>query len=213
MIPDLWPAFRRRPRLDPSWFEARGGAGPDEALRAGLREHVRADAAFHTCGAFHAWRRAVVPTAEAIVTRPSLASFLAHVGVELTLDRLLVSERPSLGAAYYDTLDQVDPAQLERALIEVVGEPARGFSSVFTRFQGARHLLEYSQVESVAGSLARVVSLIRRADPVAPERLIPFLRGVEAALGRGPWAPLDVSSWILVAERDDPSSSATRSPA
>lgn len=201
-VPDLWPRFRRRGRPDGRLEPLRvapgveGGDPEATALAAGLARHDEVDRAFHGCAAFRAWRRAAAARAEPLVGRSARAGLLAHVGVELVLDRWLLVRDAALGGDLYALLEQVPPAALERALL-ALGVDARGFAGTFEGFVAARHLLAWTAPEAVAEALARTVALLGRPGPGAGA-LGGFVADVEAALARGPARPEAVADWVFV---------------
>ncbi|MCO5165119.1 MAG: hypothetical protein M9894_01970 [Planctomycetes bacterium] len=200
-VPDLWPRFRRRgrpgARLEPLRVAPGEGDAPAAArLRAGLARHEEVDRAFHGCAAFLAWRRAAAARAEPLVGRSARAGLLAHVGVELVLDRWLLLRDPALGPGLYALLEQVPPAALERALVDL-GVDAAGFAAAFEGFVAARHLLAWTDPAAVAEALARTVALLGRPGPPAGD-LRGFVADVEAAIARGPARPEAVAEWVFV---------------
>lgn len=158
----------------------------------GLLRHEAVDAAFHASAAFTAWRRAASAAAARRVGRGGLASLLGHVGVELALDRRLLLRDPSLGGELYALLEAVTPGALERALLEVAGEVARGFGEAWAEFVARRHLLAWTSLEAVARSLGHTVILVGRRPPAADE-LVGFLADVDVILGADAEC---VSKWL-----------------
>ncbi|MHC4957869.1 MAG: hypothetical protein ACYTGN_05790 [Planctomycetota bacterium] len=144
----------------------------DSDLAGGIRRHLADDHWFHESEAF---QRTAAEIGELVRAVPGYRHewrgwFLAHVLVEMLLDRFLIREDPARLDAYYAALDTVDTAELvERVRPWLSGDPVQ-LPLYINAFKEHRFLYGYADD---AGLFARLRGLARRVglpalpDPIA----------------------------------------------
>jgi hypothetical protein len=143
-LPDLWPRFSRTRRIRWAAVRATPADGPvDGPLRAGLINHVEADRRFHSLPCFLGWQQ-TLKMHLASPARPAVVlDFLAHLALELALDRQLVCADRHLPERFYAHLGDCDLDLVERRLTVIAAVDARGLGDVVRGFLARRFLLRY----------------------------------------------------------------------
>lgn len=183
MLPDLWPRLSRRRRIRwPAVRTATPPPGPVRSLQAGLLNHVAADAAFHTCGAFLNWQRTVRRalsaggTASAARGSPARSApgssldFLAHLAVELSLDRSLLRDDAAAADCFYDALAACDAERIEIEISRLGEVDATGLAGELAGFLHRRFLDRFADPDALSAVVRFVFSLT--AAPTPPDTLI-----------------------------------------
>jgi len=149
----------RRPRL----------AGATGEIAAGIRRHLEEDAWFHGTRAFLEVSGELTREIRSRDDDPRLrAAFFGHVLTEMLLDSVLIADDPRRLDAYYDALEEVDPARVEKTIGAWVSAPPTGLADCIDRFRGYRFLCDY---ESDEGMRARVRGLAGRIGIEPPRGL------------------------------------------
>ncbi len=168
-LPDLWPRFSRSRRI--RWRavrESRPQSPAAAGLRAGLLNHVEADAAFHMAPVFVAWLRLVRSRLPAGETHPALADFAAHVAIELVLDRRLTRDEPALAAEFYEMIAACEGEAVERHVGRVGDVDARGLGRQVELFAARRFLERLEHEGAVESVVEHVLSLVADGRHVSP---------------------------------------------
>lgn len=167
-LPDLWARLSRRRRI--RWKAVRAAEPADSRsayLRAGMLNHVAIDRRFHALPAFLEWQRELRNRAPGDGTHPALLDFLAHIAVELTIDRALVREAPQLADRFFDALEQCDYAGVEERIGRLAAVDASGLQDLLRTFVGRRFLRNYGCRDALLGVMRHILSLtsVRQAPP------------------------------------------------
>lgn len=127
------------------------------SLLKGWKKHLEIDVLFHSSTFFNrhtaALKQVLVPILEESPVRPS---FLAHIGVELLLDHLLVINRLIDINSFYDHLDSVDDKTLAIFLKKCGAADCDHFFKFFGGFKSSRYLLSYQKLENISYALQRI---------------------------------------------------------
>ena len=160
-LPDLWSRFSRTRRI--RWAQVRATAPtpePARALRDGLLNHVDADRRFHALPVFIRWMRTIKSTArDADAVHPALLDFLAHVALELALDRRLLERDDSLAIRFYRDLSDADALHTEQLAADITGVDTRGLAQIVQAFLARRFVLRYRCDDGLCDILQRVLRL------------------------------------------------------
>lgn len=123
----------------------------------GWKRHLEVDILFHSSEFFNRHttnlKQSLVPILENSPVRPS---FLAHIGVELLLDHLLVINKKIDINAFYTHLNKVDDAKLITFLTKCGAQETDQFFKFFTGFKSSRYLLSYQKIENISYALQRI---------------------------------------------------------
>lgn len=127
------------------------------SLLTGWKRHLEVDILFHSSDFFNRHtaqlKQLLVPILENSEVRPS---FLAHIGVELLLDHLLVVHEKIDINSFYHHLNQVDDAKLATFLNKCGAKETDHFFKFFTGFKSSRYLLSYQKIENISYALQRI---------------------------------------------------------
>lgn len=117
------------------------------AIAVGVIQHHADDDWFHRTRAFAelSWSFTVsirdrLPKDDGL--RPS---FLGHILVELLLDAELIGRDPTILDAYYDAIDQLDPAFVSWAIQRMTSRPVPNLAMWIQRFSTERFLYDYQE--------------------------------------------------------------------
>lgn len=123
----------------------------------GWKKHLKVDILFHSSDFFNRHttnlKQLLLPILEDSPVRPS---FLAHIGVELLLDHLLVVNCKIDINSFYTHLNRVDDDLLEKFLNKCGSTETRHFFSFLNSFKSSRYLLSYQKLENISYALQRI---------------------------------------------------------
>ncbi|MDQ7948086.1 MAG: hypothetical protein REI78_13220 [Pedobacter sp.] len=127
------------------------------SLLIGWKKHLEVDRFFHSSTFFleetAQLKKLVVPILEDSPVRPS---FLAHIGLELMLDHLLVEQNLINITSFYDQLARVNDQILHTFLQKAGAEDSAHFFRFLESFKSSRYLLSYQKIENISYALQRI---------------------------------------------------------
>lgn len=127
------------------------------SLLKGWKRHLEVDVLFHSSTFFQTetakLKQLLLPLLEESPVRPS---FLAHIGVELVLDHLLVDQGKININAFYDHLNQVHDEDLVLFLEKCGQSDLTIFFNFLNSFRSSRYLLSYQKLENISYALQRI---------------------------------------------------------
>ncbi len=158
VLPDLVKNAHKEWNFYPQKNEALFTTDPiQNALLTGWKRHLEVDLFFHSSDFFFRetakLKQLLLPILGDSNVRPS---FLAHIGVELVLDHLLVLQNSVNINQFYDHLDQVDEHQLKLFFTACGATDTTKFFSFFSSFKSSRYLLSYQKLENISYALQRI---------------------------------------------------------
>jgi acyl carrier protein phosphodiesterase len=123
----------------------------------GWKRHLEVDLLFHSSDFFNVetakLKKLLIPILQDSPVRPS---FLAHIGVELVLDHLLVEDNIINISSFYDHLNKVDDEVLNTFLKKCGSADTDKFFSFLNSFRSSRYLLCYQKLENISYALQRI---------------------------------------------------------
>ncbi|WP_343531757.1 hypothetical protein [Pedobacter sp.] len=157
ILPDLlknanknWNAH---PEKQPELFQQ----ADSQNILTGWKRHLQVDLIFHSSDFFHTktqeLKHLLIPILKDTPVRPS---FLAHIGVELLLDHLLIEHQKIAIYSFYDQLNAVDPEHLARFIKQCKINDTDLFFKFFDSFKSSRYLLSYQKLDNISYALQRI---------------------------------------------------------
>lgn len=158
ILPDLLKnankTWNPRPRKHPALFNENDDL---QNLLTGWERHLAVDLIFHSSDFFLAKTKALklklLPILADSVVRPT---FLAHIGLELLLDHLLIEHRKIDVGSLYQSLAKVKEEQLYIFLAKCGIDDISRFLKFFESFKSSRYLASYNNLESISYALERI---------------------------------------------------------
>lgn len=127
------------------------------SILEGWKKHIAVDQIFHSSAFFqlhtNALKKLIVPACENSPVKPF---FLAHIGLELILDHLLVSDRLVNINTFYEQLNQVNKEALNSFLHTSSLEDTDVFFKFLNSFISSRYLFSYQKMENISYALNRI---------------------------------------------------------
>lgn len=127
------------------------------SMLKGWKRHLEVDLLFHSSDFFlretAKLKQLLLPV---LANSPVRPSFLAHIGVELTLDHLLVANHHIDINAFYDHLAAVNDEVLLDFLDKCGLQDADHFFKFLNGFKSSRYLLSYQKLENISYALQRI---------------------------------------------------------
>ena len=171
LLPDFIYQFNRKLRKNifshgmPESLEHR-------QLFEGIQSHYETDALFHGSDFFSRYSKLILARMKELPL-PSVrfrTYFIAHVFLELMLDRLLVKQYPSASVKIYNDLESVNTEEAA-SYFSLTGNKVvySEFFDNFNRFLNARHLLFLADNEIFANALLRAYQKVNPAYPSREE--------------------------------------------
>ncbi|PWS26450.1 hypothetical protein DHW03_16865 [Pedobacter yonginense] len=158
VLPDLIKNASKEANLYPQKNEFLFTGNPDEeSLLYGWKRHLAVDLLFHSSNFFlektTELKFLIIPVVEHTPVRPS---FLAHIGLELLLDHLLIEHNLIQVHHFYDKLSAVKTDSLSDFLEHCnLSNPAQ-FFAFLDRFISSKYLLSYQKLENLSYALNRI---------------------------------------------------------
>lgn len=157
ILPDLLKnankSWNVHPEKHPELFEKDGL----DTLLEGWKRHLQVDLLFHSSDFFNTktqeLKQLLIPILKDTPVRPS---FLAHIGVELLLDHLLVEHQKVAINSLYDHLEAVENKDLTDFLHKSNIDDIQLFFKFFNSFKSSRYLLSYQKLENISYALQRI---------------------------------------------------------
>lgn len=158
VLPDLIKNGKKEWNLYPQKKEA---VFLDEPLLhsmlLGWKRHLEVDRLFHSSAFFFEetarLKQLILPLLEQSKVRPS---FLAHIGVELMLDHLLVEHQQVNINSFYGHLESVEDKVLTHFLQKCGADHAEVFLKFMSGFKSSRYLFSYQKIENISYALQRI---------------------------------------------------------
>lgn len=158
VLPDLLKNANKNwnfhPEKHAELFESEMGLSQ---LLSGWRRHLEVDLIFHSSEFFNQkmqeLKQLLIPILKDSVVRPS---FLAHIGVELLLDHLLIEHQKIDINAFYHNLEKVKDKDLINFLNRCEIDNTEHFFKFFNSFKSGKYLLSYQKLENISYALQRI---------------------------------------------------------
>lgn len=127
------------------------------SILKGWDRHITVDKIFHSSEYFvlhsNQLKQLILPSCENSPVKPF---FLAHIGLELVLDHLLISQAQVNINAFYEKLSAADKEALKRFLHTSSIKDSTAFFEFLTNFISSRYLFSYQKMENIAYALNRI---------------------------------------------------------
>lgn len=158
VLPDLIKNASKEANLYPQKNEFLFfGNEDEEALLAGWKKHLAVDLHFHSSTFFlektTALKHLIKPIVENTAVRPS---FLAHIGLELLLDHLLIEHNLVQVNHFYEKLAAVKKDSLGDFLSHCGLKNQPVFFKFLEGFISSKYLLSYQNLENISYALNRI---------------------------------------------------------
>lgn len=128
-----------------------------DSLLKGWKRHLEVDLIFHSSNFFTEQMAKLKPLLLPILKdSPVRPSFLSHIGVELLLDHLLVTNGKINIYNLYDHLNAVNDNDLSIFLNKCGYEETSHFFKFLNNFKSSRYLLSYQKLENISYALQRI---------------------------------------------------------
>jgi acyl carrier protein phosphodiesterase len=158
VLPDLVKNASKDSNLYPQKKEELFVNDPAQhSILKGWKRHLEVDLLFHSSIFFQEettkLKQLLLPILGDSPVRPS---FLAHIGVELVLDHLLVENASIAINLFYNHLNKVDDEILQDFLQKCGFESNDHFFKFLNSFRSSKYLLSYQKLENISYALQRI---------------------------------------------------------
>ncbi len=158
ILPDLVKNAQKEWNLFPQKNEALFLENPQlNSLLNGWKRHLEVDIIFHSSDFFieqmAKLKQLILPILKDSNVRPS---FLSHIGVELVLDHLLITNGKVDVYELYEHLEAVNDNDLNIFLNKCGYEETDQFFKFFNNFKSSRYLFSYQKLENISYALQRI---------------------------------------------------------
>lgn len=123
---------------------------------SGAEKHHQSDKFFHNCKPFVQLNEQIINNLRNSKLGFHRDWFLAHIYVELMLDRIILQKHPFLSGDLYEDLTNIPRHHIEYYLRNSGIEDTMSFFSGFNRFLDARYLDTYTDADSIAYAMSRI---------------------------------------------------------
>ncbi len=128
----------------------------------GVRRHFEADAVFHSCRFFVRETEGLAQILRNAFPESALprSYFLAHILVELLLDKILIQQDPEILPEFYGQLQQIDYQEQLRLTEWVCQCPMPRYQAYLVRFLERQYLYEYQEWQHILFVLRRILDKV-----------------------------------------------------
>ncbi len=132
-----------------------------EWMRKGVFVHLQTDRLFHNSDFFKQESTRIRDDILQRIENQRHAYFYAHILLELLLDRLLLSEFPSLADRFYTHLDRVQAAEVD-AFFDLRKSELTGqsFLKILDPFRQSRYLHSYADIHDFLFAFSRILEKV-----------------------------------------------------
>ena len=171
-IPDLWPRFTRV--YNKNIVKHVPFTNPDlKQIHSGIVQHFGADKRFHNSPLFlKEVTNAIQSFADAGLDRQRIrTSVIAHLAVEMLIDRQIMLNDKGICSTYYALLDKADEDTIHKyfSLLLLEGE-MRTFLLNFRFYKQRRFLLLFEELRNIVTGLDKVYGLVTKTAFTATEK-------------------------------------------
>lgn len=119
---------------------------------AGVKRHFLADALFHSSEFFSKETARITQGMNESLAHVEIPRkfFLAHILVELILDRVIMRDHPNIIVDYYHHFDITSMAEVKRTTEFVAGHDLPNYGHFLNKFKENRYLLHYLEWDHIA---------------------------------------------------------------
>lgn len=172
VLPDLIKNADKDWNLNPQKDEYLFRDIPDyAALLSGWKRHLEVDRIFHSSLFFKEQttllKQLILP---ALQTGPVKPFFLAHIGLELVLDHLLLTHEKVDTAHFYQQIGNAHTESLTGFLKYAGLSDQARFDDFFSKFISSQYLFSYEKMENITYALNRICMRLWH-NPFTPEQL------------------------------------------
>jgi hypothetical protein len=138
--------------------EVHGLTLPEIQLQLGCKAHLKADKLFHPSAFFKKYSDIINHELQQFepLAHINRKWFLAHILMEMMIDRLLVKFFPTVCHSFYHDLNQIDTKILHQFVLRFSNKSIEPFIKQFDHFCEVRYLFGYAVDDSFVYSVARV---------------------------------------------------------
>ena len=141
------------------------------SLYHGWERHIKVDAIFHSSTFFteqtQILKQLLIPIMGDSPVKPF---FLAHIGLELVLDHLLVLKEDVEVGLFYDALQESDKIALNLFLQNCGLPETKPFFNFLNGFISGKYLFSYQKIENISYALNRICMRVWN-NPFSPEQV------------------------------------------
>ncbi|MET4081413.1 acyl carrier protein phosphodiesterase [Pedobacter sp. UYP30] len=131
--------------------------GNEMQILNGWNKHLLVDKTFHSSIFFQEETAKLKPLLIPLLSDTEIRpSFLAHIGLELLLDHILMEQKIVSVKKFYTSLYNVDHADLKSFLIKVGLKHVDTFFIFLDKFLDSQYLFTYQKLESISYALNQI---------------------------------------------------------
>lgn len=183
--PDLVSLYNREIRI--KQLPLMSHPSPDYlTFYQGVLRHFETDRIFHNCEFFHTQTAYISQFLKAEFTDKGMkrAFFVAHVLLELMIDKVLIQQDANLVKDFYTHFETLGIPEIAHLTEAVVSKPTQQYSDFLGRFISHKYLFHYSEYEYIVYVLKRIVRRvnIEEVNYMDSPEFLAFLVSYEQAL-------------------------------
>jgi acyl carrier protein phosphodiesterase len=188
--PDLLSIYNERLRIKKHHLKGLDGTVLSESavtFALGVSRHFQADDAFHSSDFFATQTAWISDELERhFVTKTNQRKFfLAHVLLELIMDKILINNNKGIIDEYYGHFAVANPFRDVQEFTETISKhPLPNYDHFLDKFLQNRYLVHYSEWDHIIYVLKRILRRASVADPAFLDdpRFVDFLNAVQKGI-------------------------------
>jgi hypothetical protein len=172
LIPDLTPRFTKI--YNSILVKHSPPTSPDlKQIHSGIVQHFKGDKWFHSSPRFlqHVSRATQAFIGEGLSREKLRLSVIAHLAVEMLIDRQIVLQKQGTCADYYGRISRADERVLTNYFdLFVLGEGKQNFLRTFQFFKQKQFLFLFTELENIVVGLNRVYGMVTQTEFTGNEK-------------------------------------------
>lgn len=156
ILPDLLRGQPAKPTI--RWTAPLPELAPEgvRAMHQGVLKHHALDKVFHQSMFFRSYARAIeISMAATEMNRQPRSFFLKHILVEMSIDRVVISEEPAMASEFYRLLAACPESALQQYCQSIGAQPQPLLMS-FRQFLEEKFLYKYLDPNQLAAAVVKV---------------------------------------------------------
>lgn len=145
ILPDLMSMYKRKWKITEKVLQY-SLHQHEVQIVAGVIKHNKLDSFFHQSDFFNKYTSEIkkILLGNGIEYPENRIFFLAHLLLELMIDRVIIRREKMILKEFYNELDEIDHNELEKFFIKINLPPTKGFYGYFIKFRKRKYLYKYA---------------------------------------------------------------------
>ena len=200
ILPDLMSMYKRKWKVS-SRVMKENLTLQETQIVTGVVKHNNLDGYFHNSDFFYKYTTAIKEILQKNGVRypEQRIHFVAHILLELLVDRVIIKKEKLILKEFYSELDQIDWNVLNDFLVKIKLDAVEGFYGYFVKFRRRKYLYKYANNFQVLFITNRILEKVNLPQIVDQKRLMKkCLNEIEAIINESYYEVTSLRSRMIL---------------